>query len=426
LRRADDFSSRPLGGEPPCRLRVLVVAEDVPYPPDQGDRIRCVNLIRGLATRHEVTLLCFEPATPTVRASWPLDIKEYLDCSEVITVPREPGLPAAFRFLFRPLDPVTVVRRRSPAMTRRVAELVRNQGCDVALAYQLKMAPYVADLQGVFRVADLTDSLTLYFERAAAFARSRAERGLFMVEAVRTARMERLIRRRLDLITLSSAEDVAKVESLGPGATVIRLPNGVPDDWIDGEDERRPVGSGQVPALLFVGNMAYRPNEDAVLWLAREALPCIRESVPEAHLLVVGKNPSRRVQALQGRAAVRVVGPVPDIRDWLRKATVLVAPLRFGSGTPFKVLEAMAVGLPVVTSPLAARALGAQPGRHVEVAEDAAGLAERVRFLLRDRSARQALARRGREFVKASYLRSSIMERFLTQLDRQMASRSLQ
>jgi glycosyltransferase involved in cell wall biosynthesis len=154
--------------------------------------------------------------------------------------------------------------------------------------------------------------------------------------------------------------------------------------------------------LLFCGNMSYHPNVDAAVFLAEEILPLVRQLHPEARLLIAGTTPAARVQALASDA-VTVSGRLPDIRDAYAAAQVFVAPMRVGTGLQNKLLEAMAMERPCVTTPLANNALRGRPGEDVLVGESAPELAALIISLLNDPAAAAQLGRQGRRFVQEHY-----------------------
>jgi glycosyltransferase involved in cell wall biosynthesis len=154
---------------------------------------------------------------------------------------------------------------------------------------------------------------------------------------------------------------------------------------------------------VFVGHLGVFHNVDAAVHLANEILPRVRLARPEVELLIVGAQPTAAVRSLGRRPGVTVTGYVEDLNAVLNRATVFVAPLRFAAGVQNKVLEAMAAGRPVVTSPLVARGLGAEVGRHLLAADDAVEFADQVLALLADETRQAAIGAAGRAFVAERY-----------------------
>jgi glycosyltransferase involved in cell wall biosynthesis len=161
--------------------------------------------------------------------------------------------------------------------------------------------------------------------------------------------------------------------------------------------------------LVFTGAMDYYANVDAVTWFATEVLPRIQAEVPGTRLCIVGSRPAPQVQALARRPGVVVTGFVDDIRDWYARAAVCVVPLRIARGIQNKVLEALAMGRPVVASSPAAAGLGARSGEELRVADDPADWAREVVDLLRAPQAAAALGAAGRRFVEREYVWDTAM-----------------
>jgi glycosyltransferase involved in cell wall biosynthesis len=213
-------------------------------------------------------------------------------------------------------------------------------------------------------------------------------------EAARLRRLETaLLARAAACLVVSETERA----DIGPGPVRV-VPNGV-------DACAFPYAEGpRVPGrVIFAGNLGYFPNVDAARWLATEIVPRLRSGLPEAELRLVGARPAGAVRALARGPGVSLAAAVPDMAPELARASVAIIPMRAGSGVQNKVLEAMAVGTPVVATPRAAAALDAQPGEHLLIAEDAEGLAAAALTLLRDPARARTLARAARALVEQRY-----------------------
>jgi sugar transferase (PEP-CTERM/EpsH1 system associated) len=221
---------------------------------------------------------------------------------------------------------------------------------------------------------------------------------LYRAEGRRLQSAEGEIARWAKLCLLATSAEEALLRSFAPWARTAILQNGI------GLDEFRPMERAAAPAaVIFTGAMDYLPNIDAVRHFCDEVLPRIRQRIPETRFYIVGLNPSREVQRLAEIAGVVVTGTVPDVRPYYARAAVCVAPLRIGRGVQNKVLQAMAMGLPVVASTIAQRGLEAEAGRHLHVEDDPERFAARVVTLLRSPEARQTMGQLGRAFVEAHH-----------------------
>ncbi len=203
-----------------------------------------------------------------------------------------------------------------------------------------------------------------------------------------------------DRVLAVSDADAAALQRLVPDLDVTVIPNG-----IDTQVYRPATFDPQppTPSLVFTGTMDFRPNVDAVLWFAREVLPRVRAEIPEAHFVVVGQRPHRRLDALRGDTAVTLTGWVEDTRPYIAQAAVYVAPLRIGGGTRLKLLEAMAMGKPVVATRLGAEGYPVRDGCELLLADTPADFAAAVVNLLHTPERGAELGRAARAFVEERY-----------------------
>jgi glycosyltransferase involved in cell wall biosynthesis len=197
-------------------------------------------------------------------------------------------------------------------------------------------------------------------------------------------------------VVVVSQRDRDELLALNPTLQVEVIPNGIDLAYFTPQTlEREPA------TLLFVGNYEYAPNVDAALRLAREVLPQVQARLPEARLWLVGHAPTPEMQALVNDA-ITVTGSVPDVRPWLATATAFVSPLRLGAGIKNKVLEALAMGCPVVATPLSVDGIDAQHGREVLVGDGEALVQSTVR-LLQNANLQRALSANGRGLIESRY-----------------------
>ena len=364
-------------------MRILTAAPLLPHPAaTAGGALVIFGQIEALARRHQVTLVCFGGASPTDRAG--LEVLARLGI-KVHCVWREPerGLAVlrrrsrlAARWLAGrdPLRPLKVYDRRVQA---ELDEAARGGRFDLVHVDDNAMGQYRYP-PGVPSVLTEQDV--------------RAADGEPLLEAARWRRYQRAVWRRFDRVQVYTDRDAAGIGRLAPDLIGrIRVnPFGVmlgplPDAAAERENE-----------LVFVGGFQHPPNVDAACWLAREILPLIRARHDSVHLTIVGANPPSAVRALASHQ-ITVTGFVPEVDPFLDRAAVVVAPLRTGSGMRVKLLQALARGKAVVTTPLGAA--GVAPEGPLLVAGSAPELADAVVSLLGDPDARRALGVRARAFV---------------------------
>jgi polysaccharide biosynthesis protein PslH len=333
-------------------MRILFVAHRVPYPPDKGEKIRAYHELRFLASRHKVDLFAF--ADQRERAIARPVLSEFCAGIHLEDLPKRAGIIRAIMSLFSS-KPFTNAYYFSPKLAAVVRAAIKNNQYDVAFVYCSAMAPYVAGLSSVPMVVDFVDSDAskwAQYARHSIFPLS----WLYRREASLLAQHERKVAQAARLCLASTA---LEMEAIDPekGLPFRLLENGV--------SMPAPLSNGvssEIAALgkyiVFVGQMDYRPNIDAVCYFAREILPQVHKAHPDLKFLVVGRNPSWRVRRLARLPGIVVTGEVPEVHPYLRGAIAAVAPFRICQGVQNKILEALVMGLPVVSTPRPALAVG--------------------------------------------------------------------
>lgn len=372
-------------------MKILFVAPRFPYPPIQGDRVRGYHFLRLMSKRHSITLVT--PVAGLVDSQAQQVVTQLCERWVPVHVHQWQSLVHLGRFPFSAL-PLQTLYFCPPAIQKRVQALSQTESFDLVHVQLARIAPVADGLDRVPKVLDFIDALSLNMHRRAMQERWPLN-WLFRLESQRIAHYERALLRSFDQQTISSPLDK---EAIGTCESLRVIPNGVNvEDFPCKDDER------ESNTIVFTGRMGYFPNADAAIYFAKEVFPLIRRRVSRARFLIVGTDPSRRVRQLAKLPGVEVTGYVPRIQDHLARATVAVAPMQGGSGMQFKVLEAMASGVPSVTTPYALGGIEAIDGEHLLVAEDARSLAEQVLRLLKDAALRRRLARNARRLVEERY-----------------------
>lgn len=375
-------------------MNILCLTSRLPYPPNRGDRLRAFHFIEHLAQEHDLTLVSFIADDAERQHVEPL--RAYCQDVHVLRMSARRSQLAALANVWR-RAPLQALYYRNPAMRRLVDERIATGRFDAAYVHLFRMAPYVADHPELYRVVDLTDVISREVTRSLPY-RSFFSRLVYAIERPRIARYEAWVARHFEETWLISEADRETLIAACPGANVRVITNGVDTDAF------RPTETPPTPhRIVFVGHMRVFHNVDAAVHLAQEILPRVRQRIPDATLTLVGANPAPRVRQLGEDPAVTVTGFVPDLNAALNTGAVFVAPLRFAAGVQNKVLEAMAAGRPVVTTSIVNAGLGAEPGHHLLVADDADAIADQVVTFLQDAALRTRIGRAGRRFVQRKY-----------------------
>jgi sugar transferase (PEP-CTERM/EpsH1 system associated) len=387
------------------QLRILFLCHRVPYPPDKGEKIRAFHEIRALSRRHRVHLLTL--ADSEVPDLAPL--AKLCERVEVFPIQRSSAYLRAALGLARP-QPLTLSFFESAELHGRVAELARTESFDLVVAYCSAMAPYVEPFAGVPAVLDMVDVDSAKWAQYSRFA-PLAKRPVYALEARRLQAYEASLPGRFERIVLATGNETRLLKSFAPDARAATIPNGVDLDFF------QPLNLPKAtrPALVFTGQMDYFANVDGVSHFARAVMPRLRQRFPDLEFLIVGRSPVPAVRALTELPGVYVTGAVGDVRPFLDRAWAFVAPLRIAQGVQNKVLEAMAMNVPVVCTDKVFAGLsegGFRHGRDLLAAADDEGLEACVATVLADAEMRASLAECARQRLSASYLWAPNMDRF--------------
>jgi polysaccharide biosynthesis protein PslH len=372
-------------------MRVLFVA---PYVPSRI-RVRPFEWVRALARQGcRVHLVAVQP--PEDQALDDRSVFDACEAADVFPLGRWQTLANAASALPTSL-PIQAAYARQPAAEARIRALTASGGFDVVHVEHLRGALLVPSPGPVPTVYDGVDCITRLFEQTLRLAPGLAQRAMARLDVGRTRRFEASLSRRFDRMIASSEAEAQAFRALDPVADpgfVTALRNGVDLGAAPGP----PADDGRT--VLFAGKLSYHANEAAARRLAVDVMPRVWERHPEARLILAGKDPSPALQALAAPGRVEVTGYVKDMAATMATATVLAAPLVYAAGIQNKVLEAMARGVPVVTSASACAALEAVVGRDVVSADDDAEFAAAIAGLLEDRLRRDAVGAAGRRHVE--------------------------
>ncbi|GAA4497507.1 glycosyltransferase [Hymenobacter ginsengisoli] len=378
-------------------MKILVLLSRFPYPLDKGDKLRAYYQLRYLAGQgHEICLLALSDeavSAEALAAVQPL-CRGGLHVHRLGRAARGQGLARALATAGRPLQVGYFYEKSAQRLVDKLLAAFRP---DHVYCQLIRMAEYLRPHAGqVPATLDYMDVFSAGMARRAATAPA-WQRPVLALEARRLAAYEAAAFRWFRGHTIISEQDRGLISHTEKEAITI-VPNGIALDYF----QPQPLAP-KTHDLLFCGNMGYHPNVDAACWLAEEIVPLVQQQHPGASLLVAGTSPAPRVRALASRPGVQVSGWLPDIRTAYAGARVFVAPMRVGTGLQNKLLEAMAMQLPCVTTPLANNALRGTPGHHLLVASEAPALAEALVGLLANQPAAAQLAAAGRTFVAETY-----------------------
>ena len=381
---------------------LLFLAHRIPFPPNRGDKMRSWHLLRHLGRYATVHLGAF--ADDDVDAAHLGALREAMGGSlgEAYIEPRHRKLTWPVRALLRN-QPAAVAAFHGSGMTDFATRMLARPSVAAIFAFSIQMAQFVPAGDPRPFVMDFVDFDSAKYADYAADARG-LRKLVWQREAWRLRAHEKKVAERATIsLFVSSAEAALFRDAVKPrGADIRALSNGIDLDYYDPDAAFVRLEAPPEPLIVFTGQMDYRPNVDAVCAFARDVMPAVRR-LNQARFAIVGRRPDAAVLALDGQDGTIVTGEVADVRPWLASAALVVAPLQIARGIQNKVLEAMAMGRPVVASSGAFAGIDALPGRDLLLANEVEAQRDAVLTLLNGPEQAEAMGRAARARMVGHY-----------------------
>jgi sugar transferase (PEP-CTERM/EpsH1 system associated) len=368
-------------------LRLFVLLSRFPYPLEKGDKLRAFHQLRILSKHHEVFLCALHEED--LQEDWISEVKQH--CSELKNI----RISKLNQFISLGLsvlgkDPFQVAYFYQKNAQQEINKCIQDWKPDAIYCQLLRTAKYVQNVSGIPKIIDFQDAFSKGIER-------RLETDPWYLKPVLSSELRRLNRYEQKVFstfnhcTIISEQDRDQLPvSQKEDVSIVR--NGVNlSDFVPSTEEK-------TVQVLFAGNMGYPPNVEGAVFLANEVMPLVRKQFPEAKLMLAGARPDQKVRDLASEDT-DVTGWVENIRDCYAKAKVFVAPMMIGTGLQNKLLEAMAMRIPCVTSTLANNALQAKPEIEILIAQTPEQYAEHILALLENQAEADKLAEAGHQLV---------------------------
>ncbi len=372
-------------------MKILYICHRFPFPPKRGGKIRPFNMIRHFSARGHRVTVCSLTRAP-LEAEEGLGIADYCAQFEMAAV-RNPVQVARMIARLPSMTPSSMGFFYSSRLKRRIDELLVREKFDLIFVHCSSVAQYVEDVQGIPKILDFGDMDSQKWLEYARYKPFPLSLG-YWLEGSKMLAAEKRLAGKFDLCTATTRAEWETLHDYGAARATDWFPNGVDAQFF------KPDGEAYDPdTLSFIGRMDYYPNQECMFEFCRNTFPLIRERRPQAKLLIVGADPSPAVRKLAERPGVTVTGSVPDVRPYILRSAAMVAPLNIARGTQNKILEAMAMGVPVVTSPAGAGGVDAEDEAHFLVGREPTDYARACLRLMNDPAERQRLATAGRQRV---------------------------
>jgi polysaccharide biosynthesis protein PslH len=387
-------------------VKILFITASLPYPPQQGGALRTYGLMHGLhQAGHDLTLLSFSDSNNATYVGTPLE--SFCTRIETMDTPSR-SRNDRMRDLFLSRDPDIARRLYSPAFEKRLKQLISEKQFDLIQFEGIEVACYLPVVKQMGTRAKLVyDAFNA--EAAMQYAIFEIDRGRLrrwpaaaysLVQSRRISKFEAALCHQSDLVIAVSSEDAVILQRFHPKTSIPVVANGIFTDEYEQESAEISLG---VHALVFTGKMDYRPNVDAVQWFTDQILPLVKQTTADTKFYIVGQKPHANLEHLRDNASVVVTGWVESVLPYLKGAAVYVAPLRMGSGTRLKILEAMAAGCAVVATTLAASGMQRDTEMGMLIVDDPEQMADTIIKLLNTTEQRQKMGDAARRYVKTNY-----------------------
>jgi sugar transferase (PEP-CTERM/EpsH1 system associated) len=395
-------------------MKILYICHRFPFPPNRGGKIRPFQMIKHLSQLHEVHVCSLAHSLTEAEAGQGL--REHCAHTECAVV-SEPVQTLRMIARLPTAKPSSMGYFYSRDLRKRIRALHQRSRYDLVFVHCSSMAQYAFEIRDTAKVLDFGDMDSQKWLEYSNYKPFPLSAGYWW-EGKKLEIEERRLAYQFDVCTATTQAELATLNELAPGITSDWFPNGVDHQFFS------PNGNDyDANVISFIGRMDYYPNQECMLRFCKEVLPLIQKQRPSAQLFIVGADPIPAIRKLAELPNVIVTGSVPDVRPFVRRSAVMVAPLAIARGTQNKILEAMAMGIPVVTSSVAADGVDVIPNEHLLVADDAPTCAQAVLKIMKDRNERQRLSDAGRMRVKSHHHWPNSMRRMEAILERAMARR---
>ena len=373
-------------------MKIFVLLPRIPYPLEKGDKLRAFNQIKQLAKHNEIVLCALNDNSQVSEQDAFRALQPYCQSINFIKISKPQIVLGLARAFFKGL-PMQCGYFYNRNAAKKINALIEKHKPDMLFGQLLRVAEYIRK-KNIPKTIDYQDVFSYGMKRRADIA-SPITRPIFSMEYKRLKRYEAAIFDDFDVKTIISESDRELIAHPKKNEILI-IPNGVDHEFFAPQEREKKYD------IVFTGNMSYAPNVNAVEYLANEILPIVWKQIPNAKMYVAGATPDPKVKKAACDNIV-ISGWLDDIRDAYAQSRIFIAPMRIGTGLQNKLLEAMSMGLPTITTPLANGSLGAENGKEILVGSNAKELAQHIITLLTDKGKAQQIAQAGFDFTNRVY-----------------------
>ncbi len=381
-------------------MNILFLSTENPYPPDHGHHIRTYNILKYIAKHHNVYFLGFIKNKEEFKYVEP--IRKMCKSADVFIIPDNTSrLRLYISLLITLFSPLPYVAHKyyRKDMKTKIREILENDKIDVVHFDMLHLARYRLIFDNVPTILTEHNVESLRVFRLAKNSKNLILKMFMYLQYIKLKRFEKQACPNFNICATVSEDDLKTLKRMNPSANYVVIPNGVDTSYF------APDGQNPIPdSILWVGGMESMYNREAVEFFIEEIFPIIYKSIPDVKFTVVGKSPPKKLLRLsETNKNVKVVGYVEDVRPYVNSSAVYIAPIKSGSGTKLKVLNALSMAKPVVTTSIGAEGIEVKNGEHLLIADDPKVFAEKTIELLRNPELAMKLGRNGRRLTVEKY-----------------------
>lgn len=382
-------------------MRILYVCHRFPFPPKRGGKIRPFNMISHLSQQHDVHVVSLARSDEEAQEGQGIaeHCKQYFPCKISNNVAWLKTLIFGGTFL-----PASFGYFHSFAMKKKIRELTNQHQFDLIFVHCSSVAHYVANIEGIPKILDFGDMDSQKWLEYSVFKPFPLS-WVYKLEGIKLERVEKQLARKFDYSSCTTRAEHETLVSYKATQNTFWFPNGVDTSYFHTQEQ---YDHNQI---CFIGRMDYYPNQEGMFEFCEKVWPKLSAKKPELKLVIVGANPSDKVRELETLQNVKVTGSVPDVRPYVLNSALSIAPLNIARGTQNKILESMAMGVPVICSQQAAGGIDAVEDVHMLVARNTDEYVDKILDVTANENKRQQYSEAGRQRVLTNHNWSHSMRR---------------
>lgn len=377
------------------KKKILYLTTRLPFPTIGGDKLRMFNILKQLKKQgHKITLVSLVTTDDDLEACYKNN--EFFDELIPVNFDKKLAYLNAVKAVFND-KPFIVEYFYSKAMQKVVDRLIKENNFDIITGYMIRIAPYLEKHKDKNIIIDFVDAVSMMYERRIKNVQSIWDKFKIGIEYLKVKNYEKKCTKIFKMQTVISQTDKDFIEQFAKKSNIKIIGNGVDTEYY------KPIDFPKENNICFVGSMQYIPNSEAAIYFATKVFPVIKKEIPDAKFKIIGANPRKDLfDAVKGIDNIEITGKVEDVREYMKDCKVSVCPVKIAGGIQNKILEAMSMGIPIITTPEGAEGIGADENI-LKVAKTEEEYARQVILLMQNNNLQNEIGYKSREFVQNNF-----------------------